>query len=75
MYVWSPSITHALLWVEETSCCEEYTLCCEEAEYFVRRRTADGGFEETARGRYGPAAIAWIDLARRHTCPHQRAAS
>ncbi|MGP3957121.1 hypothetical protein ACTWPT_14060 [Nonomuraea sp. 3N208] len=52
--------------VVEASCCEEYILCSEGAEFFVRRRTDDGCYQETARGSYARAAKVWIDLAATH---------
>ncbi|NRQ33268.1 hypothetical protein HII36_15640 [Nonomuraea sp. NN258] len=78
MHHWQPSITCGLVWVEEASCCEAYVLCwearqCEAGQYFVRRRTVAGVFEETARGPYGPAVVAWRELAARHACRRRTA--
>ncbi|TMR14857.1 hypothetical protein ETD86_28270 [Nonomuraea turkmeniaca] len=67
MYDWSPHAPRSWLpTVIEASCCEEYVLCSEGAEFFVRRRTDDGLYQETARGRYARAAKAWNDLAAEH---------
>ena len=67
MYTWEPHIPQGPhLWVIEASCCEEYVLCAQAAQYFVRRRADDGNHEETARGPYARAVKAWIDLAAGH---------
>ncbi|WP_327586799.1 hypothetical protein OHA25_07165 [Nonomuraea sp. NBC_00507] len=43
---WQPYIPSGpLLWVIETSCYEEFVLCAEDGEYFVRRRAADGSYD------------------------------
>jgi hypothetical protein len=58
--------TNGLPAVIEASCCEEFILCSEGAEFFVRRRTDEGLHQETARGRYAQAAKVWSELAERH---------
>lgn len=68
MYQWVPYIPpgRVLPRVLESSCCEEFILSYEDGEFFVRRRAESGGYEETARGGYGRALRAWIDLAAGH---------
>lgn len=65
---WQSHAGHELVRVTEASCCEEYVLCHEAAEFLVRRRTTDGTYEETARGPYARAARVWLDLASGHVC-------
>lgn len=69
MHRWQSSAPQGRVRVVEASCCEEYVLCLEAAQYFVRRRAGDGGFEETARGSYVRAFRAWTELDTRHRCP------
>ncbi|GAA4945757.1 hypothetical protein HD597_006723 [Nonomuraea thailandensis] len=67
MYRWEPHIPRgSLLCVVESSCCEEFILCSEDSQFFVRRRAANGGHEQTARGPYARAAKAWIELSSGH---------
>lgn len=67
MTIWEPYIPNgALFCVAEASCCEEYVLCSESSEYFVRRRGDDGKYEETARGSFLQASAAWVRLAAGH---------
>ncbi|MGP3959733.1 hypothetical protein ACTWPT_27350 [Nonomuraea sp. 3N208] len=54
--------------VRKTSCCCEYELCSEGGQYFVLRQTADGGYEETARGLYSHAEKVFAELASQHFC-------
>ncbi|MFI7696810.1 hypothetical protein ACIBQ6_47605 [Nonomuraea sp. NPDC049655] len=68
-------MSRGLVRVVEASCCEEYVLCFEAAQFFVRRVTERGDHEETARGPYARAAAVWAELARRHVCRSRRAAS
>ncbi|MEU6784642.1 hypothetical protein ABZ912_36060 [Nonomuraea angiospora] len=63
----------SLLCVVEASCCEEYILCNEGGEHFIRRQAADGIYEETARGPYMRAATVWVRLSAGHV--HQREAA
>ncbi|RVX46450.1 hypothetical protein EDD27_9335 [Nonomuraea polychroma] len=66
MHQWQPYVPQGLFCVAEASCCEEFILCQEGAEFFVRRQAADGTYEETARSPYSRAAKAWKDLAATH---------
>ncbi|MFI6922071.1 hypothetical protein ACIBIZ_19170 [Nonomuraea spiralis] len=68
---WEPHVPRGLLRVVEASCCEEYVLCFEAAQFFVRRVTGQGAYEETARGPYARAAAVWGELAGRHVCRNQ----
>ncbi|SEG43666.1 hypothetical protein SAMN05444920_1021029 [Nonomuraea solani] len=75
MYIWEPHTPQRLRYVKEASCCEAYILCSEGAQYYVLRRVDFARFEETARGPYGYAAAAWLDLAEQHEQEAHRAAS
>ncbi|MER7500415.1 hypothetical protein AB0L05_16075 [Nonomuraea pusilla] len=59
--------------VREWSCCDEYQLCSEAGQYFILRRAADGGYEETSRGIYTRTRAVWdeliAELARSHRPP------
>lgn len=67
MYQWAPYVPRDVLFcVVEASCCEEYILCSELAEFFVVRRIGRGRYEETSRGSYASASAAWIKLSEGH---------
>jgi hypothetical protein len=66
MHTWEPHIWQGTrLRIHDTSCCGEYQLASEGGEFFVRRQ-AGNEYEETARGRYGRAVTAWLDLSAEH---------
>lgn len=71
---WEPYTSRgARLRIHDTSCCGEYDLGSAGGEYFVLRRTADGGYEETGRGRYGLAIRVWAELTEAHQHPARTA--
>jgi hypothetical protein len=74
MHQWVRYVPRDVLFcVVEASCCEEYILCSEGAEFFVVRRLGRGKYEETARGSYPQASKAWTELSGDHA--HKRAAA
>jgi hypothetical protein len=74
MHHWQPYISNGqIVWVVEASYYEEYILCNEGGEFFVRRKAADGTYDQTARGPYMRASTVWVHLSQGHL--HQRKAA
>ncbi|MCK2219680.1 hypothetical protein MF672_038680 [Actinomadura sp. ATCC 31491] len=64
---WEPYIpARTRLRVIEASCCEAFILAYEEGDFFVWRHAAAGRFEQTARGPYRLAFLAWMALITTH---------
>lgn len=67
MHIWEPYTQRAMRTrFHDSSCCNEYDLMSEGGAFFVLRKAEDGTVEETARGPYGRAVTAWLELGAVH---------